>query len=917
MLPMSVKLRPIALLVLAGSAFLAFSPLARPAPLLENDFVRLQLSDTGQVLSLVDRASGTDYAALAPGQALFSCRRGERVLLPISVVPQGRRLTVRFPEDVTAEIAVNTDRRFFTFELAKLTGPEVEQFTLCSVATSVSRHVVWIIGGAYDGDFAVSVQAVTPNVEQACAALDTGGTVLSATCYRKYGLVGSRAALIACPRSELRRTIPEMELAVGLPSPRWDGVWAKDSPRVRRSYLFADGFGEKDLDDLIRYAQMGSFDMVMLGFGTWTTSAGHYPINTDLFPDGVASLKRVVARLHKAGLKAGMHTLAPSITPNDAYVHPVPDPRLVKDMRLTLAEPLSKTADRIVTTEPPVDWPAEDGGYDGNGTVIQIGNELISYSGLSMEQPFGFTGCSRGYHETKAAPHLAGEAVAHLQRSYGFFLYDADSSLADEVADNVAKTYNECRFDMIYFDACERLQGDWWYYVTRIQKSFYDRLYNKDRVHAQGSSTTFWTWHFIPRTASADGSADIKAYLDERAAGFSDDQYHWLRLEIGWYALNSRNSLSDMEYVVGKSVGFDACVSIEADPGICRTGFGQRIVRMIGDYERPRASGRFSDAQKAALRKLGREFRLAERDGRPVIVPVVHEPPHRVTGSEDSAWTVHLDRPAQLQLDIQVGDLVAPGAEYTSDTQWVLGDSEAETLGERDGATMEGVTQEVSIDREHVKVGAQSLRYTAANAGAGRGWSMTGRVLEPPLDLSASRGLGAWVYGDGKGELLKIQLQDTADHYQDYYLPISFTGWRYWQMARPEAGKFDYAHVHNVNLYYNEIPARTTVTTYVDGIRALRRLASSGLDGLSLEIGDQPLSISGRLEPGEVWDCRGPEECRRYRNDGGVETVAVRGAIAKAGPGDVPVRVIVSAEAPLTHELIVRVAKVMTDGAVR
>jgi hypothetical protein len=902
-------------LLLANAAWLgsAWGWGAQAAAVLENEFVRLQLSDTGQLLSLVDKASGRDYAGLVPGHPVFDCRRGERVLHPISVLQEGGRLAVRFPEGVEARIALRAHGRFFTFELSELTGPEVDQFTLCGVATSIERHRVWIIGGAYDDEFAVCVQAITPNVDQTCSALDGGGTLLSATCYRKYGLVGAKAALIACPRSELRRTIPEMEAAVGLPSARWDGVWAKDSPRVKRSYLFAIGFGEKDCDDLIRFAKMGNFDMVMFGHGTWCTTAGHYPINTALFPDGIASLKRVVARLHAAGLRAGMHIMAPSIAVDDAYVRPAPDPRLVKDLRLTLAEPLSETADRIVTTEPPTDWPAEDGGYFGKGTVIQIGDELVSYSRLSQERPFGFTSCTRGYHGTKPAAHPAGEAVAHLKRSYGYFLYDADSSLADEVVENVAKTYNECRFDMIYFDACEALQGDWWYYVNKIQKSFYDRLYNKDRLHAQGSSTTPWTWHFIPRTASADGFADIKTYLDQRAADFSDEQYKWLGLEVGWYSLNPRNSLSDMEYVVGKSVGFDACVSIEAGPEVCRTGYGQRILRMIGDYERLRVGGRFSNAQKAALRRLGREFRLAERDGRPVIVPATHEPAHRVTGPEDCAWTVHLDRAAQLQLEVQVGDLVAPGAEYTGERQSVLEDFEAETLGVRDGATMEGVTQEVSVDREHVKVGMQSLRYTAANAGEGPGWSMSGRTLDPPLDLSACVGLGAWVYGDGKGELLKIQLRDTSDHYQDHYLPITFTGWRYWQMVRPDATEFDYANVQNVNLYYNEIPAKTTVTTYLDDIKALRSLAAGSLHGLELRIGDQPLVVSGRLERGEVWDYRGPEHSFRYRNDGGMERAVVRGQLANAGPGDVPVRVILSGETPLTHELIVRIAKVMPD----
>ena len=116
------------------------------------------------------------------------------------------------------------------------------------------------------------------------------------------------------------------------------------------------------------------------------------------------------------------------------YLTPVPDPRLVKGATAKLAADVDPQADFIPTTAAPDAFPAEDGGYKGDGTVLQIGDELIQYAERSLQAPFGFKGCRRGHLGTHAAAHRSGDAVAHLVRSYGYHMFDMDTTLLDEVA---------------------------------------------------------------------------------------------------------------------------------------------------------------------------------------------------------------------------------------------------------------------------------------------------------------------------------------------------------------------------------------------------------------------------------------------------------------------------------------------------
>ena len=108
-----------------------------------------------------------------------------------------------------------------------------------------------------------------------------------------------------------------------------------------------------------------------------------------------------------------------------------------------------------------------------------------------------------------------------------------------------------------------------------------------------------------------------------------------------------------------------------------------------------------------------------------------------------------------------------------------------------DRAAAADVTHGLAASAEQVKVGTMSALLTAKNATATRrgAWAKVGRVFTPPLDMSKCGALGVWIYGDGKGELLNFQLNNTREYYtawDDHYVDVNFTGWRYYELLLRE-----------------------------------------------------------------------------------------------------------------------------------
>ncbi|MFA6547055.1 MAG: hypothetical protein WCS99_21740, partial [Limisphaerales bacterium] len=770
---------------------------------------------------------------------------------------------------------------------------------------------------------------------------------------KRHGVEPAAFGVIASARAGFMDALERFEPAAGLPSPRPGGVWNKKSPWTKRSYFFLTSFSEPQFDEALAIARRGGFHTILLGQETWCQGTGHYEVNRKNFPDGLDGLKRTVQRFKDAGFRVGLHFLGPSVYAPDPYLTPVPDPRLVKGATTALAADVDATTNFLQASSAPGKFPAEDGGYTGDGTVVQVGNELIWYGGRTDKPPFGFNQCRRGYLGTVAAPHQKGDLVAHLVRSYGYHMFDMDTSLLDEVAAHFSRVANTCGIDMIYFDGSERLQGDHWYYNARLHKAFFDKLANKNTL-LQASSYSHYSWHLLARSASADGHGDLKGYLDERSNWFTSFAGNWMPLDIGWYYGYDPASTPDQyEYVLGATISYDSSMSFQVSTAAAAAHpFTGEILDLIARYEKLRLSGRVPAAMmtrlridpaisgkkpeeiRGPLRDKRIEFRLLEQDGKQSFQRVIYDEWHAAgSGPQGATWKVQVKgTPARVgvQIHAQHGPWLDAGPSYRSPDALLLesfDDLAPYSRGVKQqavrviepgqaGSVSPGVTQRLESSEQDAREGSRCATYSAQNANAGPGgWSAIGRSFSPPLDISWHKAIGFWMRGDGHGGKFKLQLQDSAKA-MDYYVENNFTGWRYQQPPRPGKDSIDYRNVRTMTFYYNGLPGRTNVSCGIDDVKALRALDQPAIVDPHVELGGQRWTWQGTLNEGQYLFFWPGEPISRYgRPLEKPERLSAKAMDVTLPPGEypvtfgcrdglkVPVRIRVTLQPPERHDI--------------
>jgi hypothetical protein len=226
-------------------------------------------------------------------------------------------------------------------------------------------------------------------------------------------------------------------------------------------------------------------------------------------------------------------------------------------------------------------------------------------------------------------------------------------------------------------------------------------------------------------------------------------------------------------------------------------------------------------------------------------------------------------------------------------------------------ATAAGVTQGLAASAEPVKVGTTSASFTAKNATASRrgAWVKIGKLFTPQLDMSKCGALGVWIYGDGKGELLNFQLNNSREYYtawDDHYVDVNFTGWRYYELLlreRDAQRHQDYVwpyggpcevgrspilrnRVGGLNVYYNNLPPNEEVKCFIGPVKALPAVKVQISDP-ALAIGSRRIVFPASLESGQFIEYESPENCRLFDERGVVlKRIAPRGDMPEILPGE-------------------------------
>ena len=651
---------------------------------------------------------------------------------------------------------------------------------------------------------------------------------------------GARFGIVAAPRTKIQSALQAMTVASGRPVSRAGGAWALGSEEARGSYMNAN-VSAANLDAALAMVERGGFDVLHFR-ESWYSCRGHYPVNKRMWPQGIEDMKAAVGKIHKAGYRAGLHTLTACIDPKDPWVAGPENSQLYAYLTYTLAEDLSADAKELVVTEAPKGQHDVVFTYSGRGNAIRIGNEIVQYTGFTREKPYRYTGLTRGAFGTKAAVHKKGSVAAYLQQRYIAFYPDPDSPLADKVADAIANVYNTCGFDMIYCDGTEGIGTAYGMGVMRDKIVGRCTKDGKPCINEDSTSCVSQSWWYHSRLGAWDSCCwDPKRFHDLHVESMKRSQVRemeLLEIQMGWWAphlahpgrLYPAHTIDDIEYYASRNAGIDASMSVfsryftqKAPPF-----HFSRMITVLGWYERARRARAFLPDVWKAFDKKGAEFKLRQNPQTGVWeVSPVRAFEFRASSRESSSKRISLEAtPGKSAL--RVTALYAGETLAGSNTvELTKGISAKDLVLKTPNGDMTLKAEESVTDK-----GARAFRLKAGNRGKTScgAWVSASAVYSPYRSLGKARALRFRVKGDGSGSLLNVQLETPREYglaLSEHYVKMDFTGWRDMEMLMCERDAGEYTsykwpysgyipvfhrpinagNVSALNFYLNEVPA--------------------------------------------------------------------------------------------------------------
>ena len=861
------------LLLLVGQAF------GQPIKF-ETDRLVYEIGDDGLNCAFRDRSTGKNF--LARSSHFMTLTKDGRRVGSTSVVMEGEELRIKFGgSGIEAKVRVRTFPQYLTLEVISVSDPSVASIELANLPLILNGSISPTLASCRNKDYAAALLPL--NIE---THTQDAGAVLVAEADRRVRLIGTKVALLGCPASELANRIERIELERGLPHPTLGGVWARTSPEQAKSYLFVD-LSESTADAMIDYAKAGGFGYIVVYDGIWDSSHGTYPVNLGHFPHGDAGLRTVSEKIHRAGLKFGMHNLDTVVDKDDALVHPIPAPGLMvyPDRRRTLAAEIGPVETFIPTTTSPDGLLSKADKSRYHGRDLRLGDEIVTYDDLQTSPPYGFTGCQRGAHGTVAAAHPAGTSIDNLAEFINYYLPDIKSKLYDRVAQAEAAALDRFGFDYLYPDGTGENLGFWpeppvWYIYNLLISKLYG--FTQREVMFAHAPITDYSWHIFSRGNTTDyvHRGLIRHFDRESVAarkGCIDDLQPF---EFGWFGflLHAPDAEAtrprEMEYAWSKALAFGAAMSLETDKKtLDANGRTREIFEIIRNWEELKLRNYFPDEIRAQMKRAGAEFTLRHgADGQWQVLPATYSPDKYVTGRE--SWTAENQYASQpLRVTIQAKPALAG---YGDRANIVLLDPSRGVNVNTSGSgplgspvrQSEGVSFDFKNDSEWFEVAAQN-RATAPSGGlaapaldetsqpaasSAKGWGCAEIILDSAKDLREHRALGVWVDGDGSGAYLHFVIEDAGRwSVRDYYVRLDFKGRRLVKIHEPAGGEvYDFAFPYSNywairNLNFQAIARVYVFLTNISPGTAVKARFSrlEALKEIPVMLKDPSLSVNG------------------------------------------------------------------------
>jgi len=875
--------------VLTSFALISFSVTGSPI-VLETPAFRYVITETGTNSSFKDRAGDREYLQNREGSpcAWLQLAGKKQPSTEASVV--GDRLTLQFG-DTGISVVLKTDRypTHLVLTVESIKGGDVEALTFLNVPLTLK--------GSPDEPFGAC--ALSLNLFTRVDALPVLQKELRASCEKKFGMIGAKAGIAAAPMKEILPTLQQTLVESSeLPICKSAGPWARESPIAHGSYLFNFGtLVESNVDEWISMTRNVGFTQIdNHGGSTEFFRFGDMELNRKKWPEGWGTYKRIVSKLHDAGISSIFHTYAFFIDKQSKYVAPVPDPRLDAFRTFTLAEPVTEDATEIVVNEPTSEMRTVTGFMEQNSIVLHIDDELVTFGGASKEAPWKFTGVKRGAHGTKVAAHSRGTKARHLKELFGLFVPNVETTLFEEIADNHARVVNECGFDGIYLDAIDgsrilRGADELWYWSQKFVVEIQKRL--QQPVGMEMSAMAHHFWQYRTRWQAWDyPSRGHTRFIDLHAEAVNGGLL--LPLHLGWWTLQSFDppqvepTYPDvMEHLGARLIGWDAGVSLTASlsPGALRTTpLFRRAADILRTCEEMRQAGVFDEAAKAKLREPGGEYALF-KDAKRWRFCRALSTTQVVAPSEP--WTLQWratngfkEQPARFRIEA----LMAVPLNLTN--RELIAKLAAEQSDGWKPTTAAGVRL-LSKPVDHLGDGGCLLTATNTDQVARKAaWARLTKRFDPTLNLKELPALAVEIEGDGSGVVVAIRLE--SPHHLAYgaiadrYITVDFTGRRAFTLLETESSRWsDYVwndgkHPYNVYRETIRFDAIESVSVWLQNLPPGRETKIGigpihALPMVSAVVRNPAITLSGKtvefpveLKSGSWIECNGADDCLAY-----------------------------------------------------
>ena len=834
----------------------------------EGSHARITFDDKGCVSSLVEKKTSrelvgdkTPFVMLWPSPS--------KQLAPQRMEQRGTdKLAFIFPAGKEVVLSVKTEPFGWTVSVEAASAENVDRVDFACLKPACRKYKGTTFANAMSDDLsAVFVRPYDPQSEPRCSSREG----LLVRIAKPFVFTGHKAGIAVGPRTEILEMMRQMTVTAGVPKSSAGGAWSLGSEDSRQSYIFTRMANpETDVDYYLALAELGGFQVLHLT-SDWAGTLGHYKLRAKRYPEGIASMKRLVDKIHAAGLKTSFHTLSSSISPSDSWIRPVPDKDLLPDYTYTLTASLDALAtNEIEVAEKPGPKHSLVFTYSSNGNVLKIDDELIQYSGISREPPYRFTKLKRGAFGTKPAAHEAGATVDYLHHRYTAFYPKPDSPLMEKISIALASVYNGGGLDGLYYDGSEGMGSR--YGIDAFRWSLFRKLEHSPgrgpiiEASARGANN----WWFQTRTGTQDHPVfapkrfhdrHVREALKIRRAEFMEPQMGWWKPCLATPKCHG-HFLDDMEYFASQNAGIDAAMSVQ---GIDARPLSKSVLSqltVLGWYERFRLARAFDPALVEKMAVPRAEFRLRQNARGEWMSTPVETLKHRSGIVDDRRWKLNSQTARKAAVRIEA--LYGAGNTDDAGSKILLSAADAKSIKTSAAPGMK-VAFSTGTDPEK----GDTLVLVASNnhAGVRASWARAFREHAfPYLDVTPAKGFGLWVKGDGSGALFNLQVKSGPEFnngYSDHTVRLDFTGWRYVPLLLRERDAekhedYDWpygwfstvyinsanvSHLSHVAMYLVDIPQGGSAKVEIATVKTLKHVTDATVRGAALTVNGKKTAL--------------------------------------------------------------------------